>query len=974
MRPLARVLAVLVVLTAALLSPVATSTPVQQAQAADARQFDPGNIISDAVFFDGRAMDAAAIQSFLVGRSPSSCAAAATDGSPCLEDYRMDTASQAADNLCAGYQGAARESAAQIIAKVGASCRINPRVILVLLQKEMGFITSSNPTAKMYDRAAGYYCPDIGTGWCHPDYAGLQKQLYNSARQYQRYATYPASYSYRAGRDNVIQWDVPRTCGTSVVRIQNQATAGLYNYTPYRPNQAALNAGYGTGDSCSAYGNRNFWLYYTDWFGSTQSATGGAVVARAAAADIRGLIGSATGNVSCGLQEGGCFQPFERGAIYWSPSSGAQVVRGPIHERWAGLGWETGRLGYPTGEQNCGLRDGGCFQDFQHGAMYWTLGTGAQPVLGSIQKKWAATGWETGYLGYPTAAEKCGLTDKGCYQQFQGGRIYWSSASGAHIMVSGPIWNAWKAGGYENSALGYPTGEQVCGLRDGGCFQDFQNGAMYWSPTTGARPVLGAIRDKWAGTTWETGYLGYPTAAQKCGLTGEGCYQQYQGGRIYVSPTSKASIMVTGPVWSAWKAQGYETGPLGYPTGEQVCGLRDGGCRQDFQNGAIVWSPATGAQTVLGAIRDKWAATTWETGLLGYPTAAQKCGLTGKGCFQQFQGGRIYASPSSGAHIMVDGAVWNFWKAGGYENSALGYPTGDQKCGLADSGCSQTFQNGTVYVSASHPARIVHGSVLDHYVAAGAQAGALGYPVGNTVCGLIDSGCYQNFERGSIYTSKSAGTHTVLDGPVRKAWDAQRWETGPLGYPVREYVCGLTRGGCGQLFQGGGVYATPATGTRSVWGAIYHAWNAQGRERGQLGYPTSGEKCGLSGSRCRQYFEGGTIVFSPVTGTHVVRGAIGELWLVEPAVQGYPTSGETCGLVRSGCFQVFQKGHVYWSPTTGAHMVSGKIFSAWAAQRWETGTLGYPTGPAVTTASTITQPFQGGTLVQNRSTGKVTRK
>jgi hypothetical protein len=53
------------------------------------------------------------------------------------------------------------------------------------------------------------------------------------------------------------------------VLIQNQATAGLYNYTPYQPNAAALAAGYGTGDSCSAYGNRNFWLYFRDWFGPT---------------------------------------------------------------------------------------------------------------------------------------------------------------------------------------------------------------------------------------------------------------------------------------------------------------------------------------------------------------------------------------------------------------------------------------------------------------------------------------------------------------------------------------------------------------------------------------------------------------------------------------------------------------------------------------------------------------------------------
>ncbi|MBC7404826.1 MAG: hypothetical protein H7252_03970 [Cytophaga sp.] len=54
--------------------------------------------------------------------------------------------------------------------------------------------------------------------------------------------------------------------------MENQATAGLYNYTPYQPNTAALANLYGTGDSCSAYGNRNFWRMFYDWFGST---TGG---------------------------------------------------------------------------------------------------------------------------------------------------------------------------------------------------------------------------------------------------------------------------------------------------------------------------------------------------------------------------------------------------------------------------------------------------------------------------------------------------------------------------------------------------------------------------------------------------------------------------------------------------------------------------------------------------------------------------
>jgi peptidoglycan hydrolase-like protein with peptidoglycan-binding domain len=55
--------------------------------------------------------------------------------------------------------------------------------------------------------------------------------------------------------------------------MSNQATHSLYLYTPYTPNAAALNAGYGIGNSCSAYGNRNFFQYYTDWFGSTHATT-----------------------------------------------------------------------------------------------------------------------------------------------------------------------------------------------------------------------------------------------------------------------------------------------------------------------------------------------------------------------------------------------------------------------------------------------------------------------------------------------------------------------------------------------------------------------------------------------------------------------------------------------------------------------------------------------------------------------------
>jgi hypothetical protein len=74
-----------------------------------------------------------------------------------------------------------------------------------------------------------------------------------------------------AGRSNFILYNPNTACGGSQIYIQNQATAGLYDYTPYQPDASALNNLGGTGDSCGSYGNRNFWVYFNNWFGSTQS-------------------------------------------------------------------------------------------------------------------------------------------------------------------------------------------------------------------------------------------------------------------------------------------------------------------------------------------------------------------------------------------------------------------------------------------------------------------------------------------------------------------------------------------------------------------------------------------------------------------------------------------------------------------------------------------------------------------------------
>lgn len=251
-----------------------------------------GYIISDEEFFDGYAMDVADVQRFLNERVPA-CASGVT----CLKSYRDDFQARAADRYCGAVGSTAGLSSARIIVRVARACGINARVILVMLEKEQGLVTSTRPTTSRYDRAMGFACPD--TTGCDSRYFGFANQVYRGARQMQVYTLNPTYFNYKPGQVNTIKWHPNSACGTSQVYIQNRATANLYIYTPYRPNVAALAAGWGTGDKCSSYGNRNFYNYYEAWFEPSASSSNGAPAQVSAcqsppSADIASASGTAT--------------------------------------------------------------------------------------------------------------------------------------------------------------------------------------------------------------------------------------------------------------------------------------------------------------------------------------------------------------------------------------------------------------------------------------------------------------------------------------------------------------------------------------------------------------------------------------------------------------------------------------------------------------------------------------------------------
>ena len=258
-RPLRRAIAVLsaaLMITAGLVA----ATPATPAVAAVSSNFDAGNIISDGNFYDGNAMSEAEIQAFLDAKI-GTC-----NNSLCLNILTQNTYSRPADRtVCAAYTGADGEPASRLIFKVQQACGISAKVLLVTLQKEMGLITNKAPRQGQLNAAMGYGCPD--TSPCDNDQAGFYNQIYRAAWQFKRYST-PDQWGYYQPGWKTIKFHPNSDCGSSSILIKNNATAALYNYTPYQPTAGAIAAYPGVAPPCGSYGNRNFWFYYSNWFGS----------------------------------------------------------------------------------------------------------------------------------------------------------------------------------------------------------------------------------------------------------------------------------------------------------------------------------------------------------------------------------------------------------------------------------------------------------------------------------------------------------------------------------------------------------------------------------------------------------------------------------------------------------------------------------------------------------------------------------
>lgn len=282
--------------------------------------------------------------------------------------------------------------------------------------------------------------------------------------------------------------------------------------------------------------------------------------------------------------------------VFWpSPNT----VCGAILDKYKLLGGPNSYLSFPRSNELVTPDGIGRRTEFLNGQIYWHPNTGANSVTTHFALEWGRLGWEQSPLGYPTGEEDGVIGHIARTQPFQNGDLYGSSMGLAAIY--GSIRDKWISLGGINSELGLPViSEQP--TSDGiGRFSVFERGLMYWSPGSGAQPITGTMLAQWL--TEETLFsdLGYPIGSMY-GDDAMGWTQEFERGRLY-GATAR-------PPWAACPSKGnndkvikswwVREGPVAGYKVDLKCGTTSAGFRHiakehrgDWQNkarGAITYT------------------------------------------------------------------------------------------------------------------------------------------------------------------------------------------------------------------------------------------------------------------------------------------------------------------------------------------------------------------------------------------------
>ena len=614
---------------------------LKKIHAYDFSNFNPGNIISDGVMSNANAMSVEEIQRFLTSKNACKDTNIAKAKSyPGLKYHIENGHFVCLSEETFEYNGQ-KQTAAQVIYDAAKDFQINPQVLIVLLEKEQGLITDTWPNHIQYRSATGFGCPD--TAECDSKYYGFRNQVRNAASMF-RSVLSGGWTNYPVGK-NYVQYHPNPNCGGSVINIENRATSALYRYTPYQPNVGAL-ANYPGTSYCGAYGNRNFYVTFRQWFGSPNlfvlgdmnhywQTHGGSA----------GEIGPVMENEYCDHSVPKCFQTFQNGRIYWKRQNGTFFVKGDIDNIYHD---KRNELGYPLTDLITTSYDV-YVQKFENGVVMKTP-QGIYQTNNQIFEVWKnnskAEDPVVKKLGFPTSDIKFSNNSKEglYYQEYQNGVIVGNDKYGYHVSM-GEIRKVWEKYGFETGILGFPTSGIIHNFNspEGIFYQEYQNGVIVGNDKYGYHLSMGETRKVWEKNDFEFGKLGFPTSDIKFSNNSkEGLYyQEYQNG-VIVGNDKYGYHVSMGEIRKVWEKYGFETGILGFPTSGIIHNFNspEGIFYQEYQNGVIVGNDKYGYHLSMGETRKVWEKNDFEFGKLGFPTSDIK--RDGKTEYQIYQHGTIY--------------------------------------------------------------------------------------------------------------------------------------------------------------------------------------------------------------------------------------------------------------------------------------------------------------------------------------------
>ena len=331
---------------------------------------------------------------------------------------------------------------------------------------------------------------------------------------------------------------------------------------------------------------------------------------------------------------------------------------------------------------------------------------------------------------------------------------------------------AWKEAGGDTSDLGPKQGETY--VAGEGFAHDFVHGKMFFTPATGPRSMMGAILDKYESLGGPAASdLGFPTINEARGLAGPdsrvSTFSASDKPLIYWT-ADHGAFVVRGAINAAWDKLGSSGGALGVPIGDETY---DGElATQTFSGGKISWNRLTKA------------FTTVPPNLAGQLTGLQ-----------------VPVDPTAEINMA--------WRAAGGAAGPLGAKQGDQTP-VGTGGLVQNFNGGKVFFSPATGANAVETDILTKYEALGGPGGDLGFPIANETDGSLKPASrvseFSANDKPVIFWTPEHGAF-VVRGAIRAAWGKLLGATGKLGAPVGDQT--VDKDDVTQKFTGGQITWNP---------------------------------------------------------------------------------------------------------------------------------------------------------------------